>query len=71
LARRLCNFLTRTIRRRWQRYEAVAHAADGDEVLGFGGFRLNITTEADDEVVDGAGVGALEAATLVTNHITS
>ena len=37
--------------------EAVADAADGGEVLGVGGVVLDVAAEADDEVVDGAGVG--------------
>src|SRR5579871_5541832 len=37
--------------------EAVAYAADGDEVLGGGGVVFDVAAEADDEVVDGAGVG--------------
>src|SRR5260370_22532125 len=42
--------------------EAVADAADGDEVLGVGGIVFNVAAEADDEVVDGAGVGVLVGA---------
>ena len=37
--------------------EAVAYAADGEEVDGLGGVGLEVAAEADDEVVDGAGVG--------------
>src|SRR5260370_3841608 len=37
--------------------ETVADAADGDQVLGVGGVVFDVTAEADDEVVDGAGVG--------------
>ena len=37
--------------------EAVADAADGGEVGGVGGVVLDVAAEADDEVVDGAGVG--------------
>ena len=37
--------------------EAVAYAADGEEVAGGGGVVFEVTAEADDEVVDGAGVG--------------
>ena len=37
--------------------EAVADAADGGEVAGVGGVVLDVAAEADDEVVDGAGVG--------------
>src|SRR5208283_4247106 len=37
--------------------EAVADAADGGEVGGDGGVVLDVAAEADDEVVDGAGVG--------------
>src|ERR1017187_5444332 len=36
--------------------EAVADAADGEQVLWVGGVVLDIAAEADDEVVDGAGV---------------
>lgn len=39
--------------------EAVADAADGEQVGGFGGVVFDITAQADDEVVDGAGVGVL------------
>ena len=39
--------------------EAVADAANGDEVLGVGGVVFDVAAEADDEVVDGAGVGIL------------
>jgi len=39
------------------RDEAVAYAADGEEVDGVGGVGLEVAAEADDEVVDGAGVG--------------
>jgi len=37
--------------------EAVADAADGCEMLRVGGVVFDIAAEADDEVVDGAGVG--------------
>ena len=36
--------------------EAVAYAADGDEVLGVGGAVFDVAAEADGEVVEGAGV---------------
>src|SRR5215469_4885361 len=39
------------------RDETVANAADGDEVLRVGGVVFDVAAEADDEVVDGAGVG--------------
>ena len=41
----------------WVGEEAVADAADGGEVDGVGGVVLDVAAEADDEVVDGAGVG--------------
>ena len=37
--------------------EAVTDAADGEEVDGFGGVRFEVAAEADEEVIDGAGVG--------------
>ena len=37
--------------------EAVADAADGEEVAGGGGVVFEVAAKADDEVVDGAGVG--------------
>jgi len=37
--------------------EAVTDAADGEEVDGLGGVGFEVAAEADDEVVDGAGVG--------------
>ena len=37
--------------------EAVADAADGEEMGGIGGVVFKVAAEADDEVVDGAGVG--------------
>src|ERR1039458_3824656 len=37
--------------------ETVGDAADGGEVDGVGGVVLDVAAEADDEVVDGAGVG--------------
>src|ERR1019366_2452365 len=37
--------------------ETVADTADSGEVLGVGGIVFDVAAEADDEVVDGAGVG--------------
>ncbi len=37
--------------------KSVPHASHGDEVLGVGGVVFDVAAEADDEVVDGTGVG--------------
>ena len=37
--------------------ESVAYATDGEEMDGFGGIGFKVAAEANDEVVDGAGVG--------------
>jgi hypothetical protein len=41
------------------RHEAIADAADGEEVAGVCGVGFEVAAEADEEVVDGAGVGVL------------